>query len=96
MDWRNTLEVQDFLPDYNREELGPAMRVADAHVISWVGSDHRDHTAMRQMGSMLPQHRALLSYSATRVKNGRGGKVFCHSERGSGKRPGDLGDPASA
>ena len=51
---------------YNREALGKA--------ISWVGSDARDHTAMRQMGSMLPQHRALLSYSTTRVKNGRVGR----------------------
>ena len=35
VDWRNTLEVQDFLPDYDREALGKAMRVADIHVISW-------------------------------------------------------------
>ena len=76
MDWHNTLEVQDFLPDYNREALGKAMRAADIHVISWVGSDHREHTAMRQMRSMLPNHKALLSFSTTRIKNGRGGKVF--------------------
>ena len=76
VDWRNTLEVQDFLPDYNQEALGKAMRAADIHVISWVGSDHREHTAMRQMRSMLPKHKALLSFSTTRVKNGRGGKVF--------------------
>ena len=36
------------------------------------GSDARDHTAMRQMGSMLPQRKALLSYSTTRSS----GKVF--------------------
>ena len=52
------------------------MRAADIHVISWVGSEHREHTAMRQMRSMLPNHKALLSFSTTRVKNGRGGKVF--------------------
>ena len=76
VDWHNTLEVQDFLPDYNRVALGKAMRAADIHVISWVGSEHREHTAMRQMRSMLPNHKALLSFSTTRVKNGRGGKVF--------------------
>ena len=52
------------------------MRAADIHVISWVGSERREHNAMRQMGSMLPQNRAVLSYSTTRVKTGRGGKVF--------------------
>ena len=78
VDWHNTLKVQDFLPDYNREGLGKVMRAADIHVISWVwvGSDHREHTAMRQMRSMLPNHKALLSFSTTRVKTGRGGKVF--------------------
>ena len=76
VDWHNTLEVQDFLPDYNRVALGKAMRAADIHVISWVGSEHREHTAMRQMRSMLPNHKALLSFSTTRVKIGRGGKVF--------------------
>ena len=49
MDWRNTLEVQDFLPDYNRVALGKAMRAADIHVISWVGSEHREHTATAQL-----------------------------------------------
>ena len=29
VDWHNTLEIQDFLPDYNREALGKAMRAAD-------------------------------------------------------------------
>ena len=42
VDWHNTLEVQNFLPDYNREALGKAMRAADIHVISWMGSDHRN------------------------------------------------------
>ena len=46
------------------------------HVVSWLGSAAREHTAMRQIGSMLPQHRALLSYSTTQIKNGRGGKAF--------------------
>ena len=68
VDWRNTLKKKDFLLDYNREALGKAMRAADIHVI-------------RQMGSMLPQHRALLSYSATRYKTGRGGKVFLGKKR---------------
>ena len=31
---------------------------------------------MRQMGSMLPEHKALVSCSTTRHKTGKGGKVF--------------------
>ena len=35
------------------------------------------HSAMRQMGSMLPDRNpALLGYTTTRTKVGRGGKIF--------------------
>ena len=55
IDWRNTLEKGDALPEENLEALKKVLDVADVRIISWVGSESRRKATLKQIRDLLPQ-----------------------------------------
>ena len=55
IDWHNTLEKGDALPEENLEALKKVLDVADVRIISWVGSESRRKATLKQIRDLLPQ-----------------------------------------
>ena len=82
IDWHNTLEKGDALPEENLEALKKVLDVADVRIISWVGSESRRKATLKQIRDLLPQEtlKKVKGYQTVWYRCGEGGKVdwACH------------------
>lgn len=77
IDWHNTLEINDLLPEHNLAALKKVMEVADVRIISWVNSAARRSSTLQQIRDLIPQGtlKKVKSYQTIWYKCGEGGKV---------------------
>ena len=77
IDWHNTLEINDLLPEDNLAALKKVMEVADVRIISWVNSAARRSSTLQQIRDLIPQGtlKKVKSYQTIWYKCGEGGKV---------------------
>ena len=54
IDWHNTIEKGDALPEENLEALKKVLDVADVRIISWVGSESRRKATEADQGPAPP------------------------------------------
>ena len=50
LDWHNTLEKGNKMPEASLQALEQLLTVVDVHIISWVGSEDRFEKTMDQIG----------------------------------------------
>ena len=55
IDWHNTLEIDDRLPEDNLAALKKVLEVADVRIISWVNSEARRRSTLQQIRELSPQ-----------------------------------------
>ena len=85
VDWHNCLEKDDVVPEENLHALQKVLEVADVRIISWVGSEARRKSALKQIRDLLPAEtlKKAKGYQCVRYRCGEGGKVdwACHFVR---------------
>ena len=54
VDWHNCLEKDDVVPEENLHALKKVLEVADVRIISWVGTEARRKSALKQIRDLLP------------------------------------------
>eukprot|EP00435_Cladocopium_sp_Y103_P049709 s1514_g15.t1 len=77
IDWHNTLEVNDALPEENLDALKKVLEVADVRIISWVNSEARRKSTLKQIRDLIPHEtlKKVKGYQTIWYKCGEGGKV---------------------
>lgn len=77
IDWHNTLEIDEILPEDNLAALKKVLEVADVRIISWVNSAARRSSTLQQIRDLIPQEtlKNVKSYQTIWYKCGEGGKV---------------------
>jgi hypothetical protein len=77
IDWHNTLEVNDALPDDNLDALKKVLEVAHVRIISWVNSEVRRKSTLQQIRELIPTEtlKKVQGYQTIWYKCGEGGKV---------------------
>ena len=82
VDWHNCLEKDDVVPEENLHALKKVLEVADVRIISWVGSEARRKSALKQIRDLLPAEtlKKVKGYQCVWYRCGEGGKVdwACH------------------
>ena len=82
VDWHNCLEKDDVVSEDNLQALKRALEVADVRIISWVGSEARRKSTLKQIRDLIPAEtlKKVKGYQCAWYKCGEGGKVdwACH------------------
>ena len=82
IDWHNTLEKGDAVPEENLEALKKVLDVADVRIISWVHTEHRRRSTLKQIRELIPEEtlKKVKGYQCIWYRCGDGGKVdwACH------------------
>ena len=81
VDWHNTLEKGNQVPNVSLKALEQLLKVVDVHIISWVGSEMRFEKTMKQIPELLGKTlKKVKSYRCTYASTGEDSKVdwACH------------------
>ena len=81
LDWHNTLEKGNKMPEASLQALEQLLTVVDVHIISWVGSEDRFEKTMDQIPKLLGSTlKKVKSYRCTYAFTGHDSKVdwACH------------------
>ena len=77
VDWHNTLEKGNAVPEKNLKALETLMLLAEVHIISWVGSQARYEATLEQIEDLLPAEtlKKVSSYQCIWQMLGQDGKI---------------------
>eukprot|EP00435_Cladocopium_sp_Y103_P031587 s1600_g8.t1 len=77
IDWHNTLKLNDAIPKENLAALKKVLEVADVRIISWVNSEARRKSTLKQIRELIPHEtlKKVKGYQTIWYKCGEGGKV---------------------
>ena len=77
MDWHNTLEKGNKVPEKHLKALETLMLLAEVHIISWVGSQARYDATLEQIEDLLPAEtlKKVSSYQCIWTMLGQDGKI---------------------
>ena len=77
VDWHNTLEKGNKVPEKNLKALETLMLLAEVHIISWVGSQARYDATLEQIEDLLPAEtlKRVSSYQCIWTMLGQDGKI---------------------